>query len=81
VAEIAALCHRRRWTLALLDVGHGFGTTGPVSDPAAVPTAIDTLAALRALNALASVDGAALLVRRNFQRFLGSAEVVQAFEI
>jgi hypothetical protein len=36
------------------------------------------LAAVRALNSLASSDGTAILVLQNFHRFLASAEVVQA---
>jgi len=38
----------------------------------------DPLAAIRAVNALATTDGAALLVLTNFHRFLNSAEIVQA---
>ena len=46
----------------------------------AVPGAADPLAAIRALGALATPDGTALLVLRNFHRFLGSVEVVQALD-
>ena len=40
--------------------------------PAAVPGAADPLAAIRSLAALATPDGTALLVLRNFHRFLSS---------
>ena len=40
----------------------------------------DPLAAIRALGSLATPDGTALLVLRNFHRFLGSVEVVQALD-
>ena len=45
-----------------------------------MPAAADPLAAIKALNALATPDGTAILVLRNFHRFLGSAEVVQALD-
>src|SRR5207342_2309052 len=38
------------------------------------------LAAVRSLNALATPDGTALLVLRNYHRFLGSPEIVQALD-
>ena len=38
----------------------------------------DPLAAIRAVNALASADSSAILVLVNFHRFLSSAEIVQA---
>src|SRR5262249_13616104 len=75
VAEIAALCRRERWPLATWDIDRGLAVAG---QPAAAPGAADPLAAIRSLNALATPDGAALLVLRNFHRYLGSPEVVQA---
>ena len=36
--------------------------------------------AIRALRALATPDGTAILVLRNFHKFLGSAEVIQALD-
>jgi SpoVK/Ycf46/Vps4 family AAA+-type ATPase len=45
-----------------------------------VATAADPLAAIRALNALASPDGTALVVLRNFHKFLGGIDVVQALD-
>ena len=45
-----------------------------------VSGAADPLAANRSLTAMATPDGTALLVLRNFHRYLGSAEVVQALD-
>src|SRR4051794_35100724 len=78
--EIARLCRQERWALATWDVDRGLAVAGQSSEPTAIPTAADPLAAIRALGALASPDGTALLVLRNFHRFLGSAEVVQALD-
>src|SRR3954452_1519393 len=80
VAEIAALCRREGWTLATWDVDRGLAVAGRGDGPGAVPGASDPLAALRSLDALATPDGTAILVLRNFHRFLGSPEVVQALD-
>jgi hypothetical protein len=80
IAEIAALCRREGWTLATWDVDRGLAVAGRGDGPGAVPGAADPLAALRSLDALATPDGTALLVLRNYHRFLGSAEVVQALD-
>jgi hypothetical protein len=78
--EIARLCRQNRWALATWDVDRGLRLASPTDGAATPATASDPLAAIRALNALASADGTALLVLRNFHRFLGSAEVVQAID-
>src|SRR4051794_27348328 len=79
--EIAGLCRENNWTLATWDIDRGLALAGHTADaPAALPGAADPLAAIRALPALAAPDGTALLVLRNFHRFLGSAEVVQALD-
>ena len=75
LAEIARLCHRQNWSLATWDVSAGLNVAGQDADQAGAP---DPLAAIRALSALASPDGTALLVLVNFHRFLASAEIVQA---
>jgi hypothetical protein len=75
LAEIARLCHDRQWALASWDVDRGLVTSGQA---AAAATTSDPVAAIRSINALASVDSSALLVLPNFHRFLQSAEVVQA---
>src|SRR4051812_1505212 len=80
VAEIAALCRKEGWALATWDVDRGLAVAGRGDGPGTVPGAADPLAALRSLDALATPDGTALLVLRNYHRFLGSAEVVQALD-
>ena len=40
----------------------------------------DPLAAIKSISSLATPDGTALLVLRNFHRFLGSVEVMQALD-
>ena len=76
VAEIAQLCRQEDWRLALWDVDQGLQIPGSPADAPGEDT--DPLAAIRALNALATADGTTLLVLQNFHRFLQSAEIVQA---
>lgn len=85
LAEIAGLARDQRWRLACWDSHQGLSIpnrNGPAdaADTGATVAngAGDPLAALRSLDALATPDSAALLVLRNFHRFLGSAELVQA---
>jgi hypothetical protein len=80
VAEIAALCRREGWSLATWDVDRGLALAGQTSGSAAPPRAADPLAAIRALGALATPEGTALLVLRNFHRYLNSIEVLQALD-
>ena len=80
IAEIARLCRDQGWSLATWDVDRGLALAGRADGTGAVPGAADPLAAIRSLAALATPDGTALLVLRNFHRFLGSAEVVQALD-
>jgi hypothetical protein len=75
--EIARACRDGGWTLATWDLDRGLEL--PVA-PAGPGGAADPLAAIRALAALATPDGTAILVLRNFHRFLGSAEVIQALD-
>lgn len=77
IRELTELCQERGWTLALWDIDRGL--TAPGRSGAVAVTA-DPLAAIRSLPALATPDGTALLVLQNFQRFLNSAEVIQALE-
>ena len=80
VAEIARLCRQEDWALATWDVDRGLALAGQPADAATPIQATDPLAAVRALGALATADGTAVLVLRNFHRFLNSAEVVQALD-
>jgi hypothetical protein len=76
VAEIAALCRAEGWALACWDADRGLDLPGRPAEPGGA----DPLAAVRALAALATPDGTALLVLRNFHRYLGSPEVAQALD-
>src|SRR5262245_652158 len=80
VAELASLCRAEGWALATWDLDRGLELVGHPADSGAVPGAADPLAAVRTLAALATPDGTALLVLRNFHRFLTSIEVVQALD-
>jgi hypothetical protein len=80
LAEIARLCRRRGWSLATWDIDRGLALAGPSAESPAVVQAADPLAALRALGALATPEGTAILVLRNFHRFLNSVEIVQALD-
>ena len=73
-----ALCRDQGWSLATWDIDRGLASPAGPTGRAPSPAAADPLAAIRSLAALATPDGTALLVLRNFHRFLGSAEVVQA---
>jgi hypothetical protein len=75
LADISRLCVEQQWQLATWDIEQGLHLPGHPSEDAAATN--DPLAAIRAVNSLATPDGAALLVLTNFHRFLNSAEVVQ----
>jgi len=76
--EIAQLCRDEEWRLAVWDIERGLHLPGQPASETADAGAQDPLAAIRAVNALASDDGAALLLLQNFHRFLQSPEIVQA---
>ena len=80
LAEIQRACRQGGWALATWDLDRGLELAGAMDDPTTPNGAADPLAAIRALAALATPDGTAVLVLRNFHRLLGSAEVVQALE-
>jgi len=80
VAEIAALCRDQGWSLATWDVDRGLTSDGQVDGAGPTPSGVDPLAAIRSQLAPATPDGTAILVLRNFHRFLGSPEVVQALD-
>ena len=75
LAEIAELCRREGWRLTTWDVASGLEVAGRTAEGNSGGN--DPLAAIRSLNALANVDGTAILALSNFHRFLSSAEVVQ----
>ena len=91
VAEIARLCRDEHWTLAAWDVDRGLALAGgqaapEATDPLAAVRAARELANLNASasshsdpsSSTPSPDGAGLLILRNFHRFLGAPEIVQA---
>ena len=80
IAEIARLCRQEGWSLATWDVDRGLSLAGRRPRPATAVQAADPLAAIRALGALATPEGTAILVLKNFHRFLNSVEVVQALD-
>ncbi len=74
ITEIAQLCHQENWQIATWDIERGLNNAGTEFEA----QSNDPLAAIRAVNSLATPDGTALLVLQNFHRFLQSAEIVQA---
>ena len=75
LTEIAGLCRDQQWQLATWDIETGLTIPGQ-SETDNVSS--DPLAAIRAINTLATPDGTAVLVLQNFHRFMQSAEIVQA---
>ena len=74
LTEIAGLCRDENWRLAVWDIDQGLQIPGQETPEAGS----DPLAAIRAINALASPDSSALLVLQNFHKFLNSPELIQA---
>ena len=75
LTEIAQLCRDEQWSLATWDIEAGLSVSGQSESDA---NSNDPLAAIRAINALATPDGTAILALQNFHRCTQSAEVVQA---
>jgi len=71
---IAQLCRLEDWQLASWNVAEGLRVPGADVEEAGG----DPLAAIRALNTLATPEGTTILVLENFHRFTQSAEIVQA---
>ncbi|MGO9598424.1 MAG: AAA family ATPase [Isosphaeraceae bacterium] len=80
IVEIARLCREQRWLLATWDIDRGLAIAGQDDAGGTAVSAPDPLAALKTLSSLATPDGTALLVLRNFHRFLGSPETIQALD-
>jgi hypothetical protein len=80
VLEIARLCRQQRWSLATWDIDQGLSIAGRDDASNTAISAPDPLAAIKSISSLATPDGTALLVLRNFHRFLGSVEVMQALD-
>lgn len=72
ICEITALCREREWKLAVWDIDQGLqGVEKQAADP---------LSAIKAMAELGDGETPQLVVLRNFHRFLGSPEIVQAVE-
>jgi len=80
IVEIARLCRQQQWSLATWDIDRGLTVVGRDEGSDTAVSAPDPLAAIKAIGSLATPDGTALLVLRNFHRFLGSVEIVQALD-
>ncbi len=80
IAEVARLCRDQGWSLATWDIDRGLALAGRPDAPGPASGAADPLAAIRSLAAMATPEGTAILVLRNFHRFLGSPEIVQALD-
>jgi hypothetical protein len=80
VLEIARLCRQQRWSLATWDIDRGLSIAGRDDASNSAISAPDPLAAIKSIGSLATPDGTALLLLRNFHRFLGSVEVMQALD-
>ncbi|MAD80489.1 MAG: AAA family ATPase [Planctomycetaceae bacterium] len=74
LVAIAQLCRQEDWRLATWDIEQGLRVPGTEVEAGGS----DPLAAIRAVNTLATPDGTAILVLQNFHRFVQSAEIVQA---
>lgn len=74
LVAIAELCRRENWRIATWNIAEGLRVPSSQIDAGGT----DPLAAIRAVNSLATPDGTALLVLENFHRFTNSAEIVQA---
>jgi len=70
LAEIAQLCRDEEWQLATWDVSQGLQIAGQGEE--ADSTGADPLAAIRAINTLATPNGSAIVVLSNFHRFMNS---------
>ncbi|MCA9067652.1 MAG: AAA family ATPase, partial [Planctomycetaceae bacterium] len=75
LTEIAQLCRDEDWNLATWNIDTGLSIPGHSE---ADLGSSDPLAAIRAINALATPEGTAILVLQSFHRFMQSAEIVQA---
>jgi hypothetical protein len=74
LVAMAQLCRQEDWRIATRNIDLGLKIPGTEADAGAS----DPLAAIRAINSLATPEGTAILVLQNFHRFLQSAEIVQA---
>ena len=76
IAELQQLCQEEEWQLATWDIDRGLnvGTGDNLLE------ATDPLAAIKAVNAMVTPDGAAVLVMNNLHKFISSTEILQALQ-
>lgn len=75
--ELQLMAHHQGWQCLTWDLDQGLQGTG--IDPASPPIT-DPVTVLRMATAAHTNDGVLLVILRNFQRFLGSLDVIQAVE-
>jgi hypothetical protein len=78
LVEIAQMCRDQDWRLAVWDIAQGLQIPGHSDDATASAGAADPLAAINAVNTLATPDGTAILVLVNFHQFMNGPEIIQA---
>ena len=77
--ELNGLCQRNGWRLASWDIDQGLSLCGRQDEKSPLPVATDPLSALKSVRAMGVPEGGVVLLGlKNYHRFLGSAEVVQA---
>ena len=76
IAEIQQLCQEQEWQLATWDIDRGLN----IGSSDNLLEATDPLAAIKAVNAMATQDGAAILVMNNLHKFISSTEILQALQ-
>ena len=74
ITAISQLCREEEWRLAIWDIEQGLRVSGAETESGGS----DPLAAIRAVNSLATPEGTSILILQNFHRFTQSAEIVQA---
>ncbi|MCM2371878.1 AAA family ATPase [Aporhodopirellula aestuarii] len=75
IAELASLCRDEDWQLVTWDIERGLRAPNGAGVQV---DANDPLAAVRAITSLADGETPSIVVLQNFQRFMQSAEIVQA---
>ena len=76
IAEVQQLCQEQEWTLATWDIDRGLNVGAGDN----LLEATDPLAAIKAVNGMATPDGAAILVMNNLHKFISSTEILQALQ-
>ncbi len=76
IAEIQQLCLEQEWQLATWDIDRGLNVGAGDN----MLEATDPLTAIKAVNAMATPEGAAVLVMNNLHKFISSTEILQALQ-